>query len=83
MNIINTTPKNQINLANNKSNKLQSKTYYNVMPKESEKKDSYLDTKRLVLLAFATLSLLAIVKSKLKFKFPQKNITQSIQTDTN
>ena len=35
MNIINTIPKNQINLTNNKSNKLQSKTYYNVMPKES------------------------------------------------
>ena len=83
MNIINTIPKNQINLTNNKTNKLQAKTYCNVLPKESEKKDSYLDTKRLVLLAFATLSLLAIVKSKLKFKFPQKNITQSIQTDTN
>lgn len=82
MNIINTIPKNQINLTNNKTNKSQSKTYYNVLPKASEKKDSYLDTKRLVLLAFATLSLLAIVKSKLKFKLPKKNVTQVVQADT-
>lgn len=83
MNTINNIPNSQISPTRNKTNKSQPKTYYNVLHKEPEKKASHIDAKKLLLFAVATLSMFAVVKNRLKIKFPTKNITQVVETNAN